>query len=77
MDDFNKSVEKKWVEVWQQAGDSLEDVKLKELRASDYYSKNRELLNKMLNYAFENRTIRKSSGLVEQQQVFMRYHEKK
>ena len=68
---------KKWIDAWDKAGVSLNEIKLNELRSHDYYQKNKALLNEMLTYAFENRTIRYTSGLVEQQQLFMKYYKLK
>ncbi len=65
---------KKWVEIWQHAGNALEDIRLQELRAPDYYSRNMHLLNEMLAYAFEHRVVKLSSGLVQQQQIFMKHY---
>jgi len=66
-----KEIEK-WIETWEKAGSALDRVKLNELRADGYYSKNQMLLNKMLQYAFEHRKLRLSSGLIEQQKIFMK-----
>ena len=66
-----KEIEK-WIETWEQAGFALDRVKLNELRASNYYSQNQVLLNEMLQYAFEHRELRLSSGLIEQQKIFMK-----
>ncbi len=65
---MEKSLKKdleKWVETWEQAESALESVKISELRANDYYLRNQRLLNDMLQYAFEHRELRLSSGLVE------------
>ena len=67
-----QETEKKWIKTWEKAAVALAEVKIKELRAPDYYESNRALLNAMLIYAFEHRTIRLTSGLVEQQKIFMR-----
>ena len=77
MDNSKINQTKKWIKIWQQAGDLLDDIKLKELRSPNYYSKNQPLLNEMLKYAFNHRTIRLDSGLIKQQQIFMKYHQKK
>jgi hypothetical protein len=58
---------KEWIKIWQQAGDALESIRLQELRSANYYAKNQSLLNEMLQYAFDHRTVRFSSGLIEQQ----------
>lgn len=65
----------KWVKTWEQAESALKSVKIGELSANDYYLQNRMLLNEMLQYAFEHREIRLSSGLVEQQKLFKKFHQ--
>jgi hypothetical protein len=67
----------KWVKTWQTAALSLENIKRNELRAYDYYEKNRILLDEMLQYACDNSKNRLSSGLVEQQRIFKKYMEAK
>jgi len=66
-----KEIEK-WLETWERAGSALDRVKLNELRAGDYYHRNQKLLNEMLQYAFEHRQPRSTSGLIEQQKIFMK-----
>jgi len=68
---------KKRVDIWQKTGLLLEEIKCDELRAPNYYKKNQALLNEMLKYAFEHRTVRLSSGLIEQQKLFMKYYKQK
>lgn len=70
-----KEIEK-WVNIWGKAGSALDEIKLKELRAVDYYNHNQALLNEMLRYAFEHRETRLSSGLIEQQKIFMKLKKK-
>ena len=72
MKDSKRKEIEKWIETWEQAGFALDRVKLNELRASNYYSQNQVLLNEMLQYAFEHRELRLSSGLIEQQKIFMK-----
>lgn len=62
---------KTWVETWKQAGASLEAIRRKELRAYDY-DKNQAIIDGMLQWACEHQQIRLSSGLVEQQRLFMK-----
>lgn len=76
MKELKISETKKWIEIWQHAGDVLEDIRLKELRSPDYYSKNLPLLNEMLEYTFNHRVVKLSSGLIKQQQIFMKYRHK-
>ena len=76
MEDTDRRDIKKWVETWKKTGSLLDKVKLKELRAADYYSRNQMFLNEMLRYAFEHRETRLSSGLIEQQKIFMKLNKK-
>ncbi len=72
MKDSKRKEIEKWIQTWEQAGFALDSVKLNELRASDYYRRNQGLLNGMLQYAFEHRQLRLTSGLIEQQKIFMK-----
>jgi hypothetical protein len=76
MKDTDRRDIKKWVETWEKTGSLLDKVKLKELRAADYYNHNQVFLNEMLRYAFEHRETRLSSGLIEQQKIFMKLNKK-
>jgi hypothetical protein len=76
MEDLKIEETKKWIQTWQIAGNSLEDIRIKELRDPDYYSRNLPLLNEMLKYAFNHRIDKLSSGLIKQQQIFMKYYHK-
>ncbi len=76
MSDSEKDI-KKWIKAWHNASLSLKELKKNELRADDYYEKNRKMLDEMLQYACENSTPRSSSGLVEQQRLFMKLKDKK
>lgn len=73
----NKKEIAKWIKTWEKAGSALNRIKLNELRSGSYYSQNQMLLNEMLRYAFEHRETRLSSGLVEQQQIFMKLKKEK
>lgn len=66
----------RWVATWQKAEKSLGSIKFMELRNKDYYLKNRDVLNNMLQYAFEKQTIRFFSGLVTLQNIFKSYYSK-
>lgn len=66
---------KRWKDAWDKAGSALAKIKAAELRDEDYYFKNLPLLNEMLNYAVEHRTVKKTSGLVIQQQLFKNIHD--
>jgi hypothetical protein len=61
---------KRWVATWQKADMSLRSIKIMELGNKDYYLKNRDILNNMLQYAFDKQTVRVFSGLVIQQNIF-------
>ena len=67
MTDVKNQEIKKWVRSWQKAALSLKGLKKNELRAPDYYEKNRKMLDEMLQYACDNANVRSFSGLVEQQ----------
>ncbi|MBD3374335.1 hypothetical protein GF406_04800 [candidate division KSB1 bacterium] len=67
---------KRWVATWQKADLSLRSIKIMELRNKDYYLKNRDILNNMLQYAFDKQTVRVFSGLVIQQNIFKTYYSK-
>ena len=67
----------RWVKTWQKAAVSLQKLKAEELRSKDYYEKNRKVLDEMLQYACDNCEVRLSSGLVEQQRLFMRMKQPK
>ena len=60
-----------WVESWKRASAALKAVKRHELRTYDY-AKNQAIVDGMLQWAFENRESRLTSGLVEQQRLFMK-----
>ena len=51
-----------------------EKDKKQELQDMDYYIKNRDLLNALLQYAFDHRTVRYTSGLAIQQKYFKAYY---
>ncbi len=72
MEDSKRKEIEKWIETWEKAESALDKVKLNELRADDYYSQNQMFINEMLQYAFEHHEPRLSSGLVEQQRLFMK-----
>ena len=60
-----------WIESWKRASVALKAVKRHELRTYDL-AKNRAIVDGMLQWAFENREPRLTSGLVEQQRLFMK-----
>jgi hypothetical protein len=72
MIESERKIIKKWIDVWKETDKALQEIKIQELRSEDYYEKNKQFLNEMLQYAFEHRTVRLSSGLVEQQKFFMK-----
>jgi hypothetical protein len=65
---------KAWVQTWQQAGKALKEIKWRELRHYDY-EKHLSLVDSMLQWAYEHREERLTSGLVEQQRWFMKLRE--
>ena len=60
-----------WIESWKRASVALKSVKRHELRTYDL-AKNQAVVDGMLQWAFENRELQLSSGLVEQQRLFIR-----
>ena len=72
MEESQRKEIKQWIDTWEKAESALDRIRLKELQADDYYSRNQVFLNEMLQYAFEHREIRLSSGLVEQQKMFIK-----
>lgn len=60
-----------WIESWKGASVVLKAVKRHELRTYDL-AKNQAIVDGLLQWAFENRELRLSSGLVEQQCLFMK-----
>ena len=65
----------KWVATWNRAGSALKEIKRRELQSFDY-AKNQAIIDEMLQWAFDNRTVRLFSGLVEQQKIFMKMQKK-
>ncbi len=63
-----------WLAAWQRADTALDKLRKQELQDKDYYLKNRDLLNSMLQYAFDHRTVRNDSGLVIMQKYFKQYY---
>lgn len=61
----------RWVKTWKRAGSALQKVKQQELHSYDY-SKNWALVDSMLQWACDHRQPRLSTGLVEQQRLFMK-----
>ena len=54
----------------------LEEIRRKELRAADYYERNKNLTNEMLQHVFEHCRIRVGCGLVDQQRLLIQFHKK-
>ncbi|MEW6606851.1 MAG: hypothetical protein AB1414_05260 [bacterium] len=71
----NKEEIRKWIKIWKIAGEALAKVKRNELQSYDY-KKNQVIVNEMLQYACEHSKVRLNSGLVEQQQIFIKFREK-
>lgn len=62
---------KRWVETWRLAGEDLERIRRKELRELDTY-RAIELLCGPADYTRPPRAPKPTSGLVEQQRLFMK-----
>jgi len=62
----------KWVKTWKKAASALKKVQKSELTEFDY-SKNYQLIDEMLQYACEHGEDRTTSGLIEQQRLFMKF----
>ena len=65
----------KWIRTWKRAGVALEKVRKRELRQFDY-SGNQTLIDEMLQWACDHPRIRKTSGMVEMQRIFMKMRKK-
>ena len=65
---------KPWVENWKRVGPILEQIKAEELRAADYHKELAGLLP-MCDLACDHAEPSKTSGLVEQQRLFMKMRE--
>ena len=65
---------KQWVERWQAAGEALEQIKRRERRGYDY-RRDFPAIDAMLQWAYEHRKPRPTSGLIEQQRLFMKWRE--
>jgi len=65
---------KEWVENWKRVGPILEQILAEELRAPDYEQGLGEFLP-MLDWACMHAQPRETSGLVEQQRLFMKMWE--
>ena len=65
---------KEWVENWKRVGPILEQMKYEELRAPDYHKELEGLLS-MCDLACMQEKPSKTSGLVEQQRLFMKMRE--
>ena len=60
-----------WVEHWRRVGPILARIRREELRAFRYED-NIELVDSLLQLGYELRSERSTSGLVEQQRLFMK-----
>ncbi len=59
-----------WVQDWQKTQAALETVHVMELQNFDY-QQHIDLLNEMLTYACRQSHAQESTGLIEQQRIFM------
>ena len=71
MKDSDQKHIKKWIDTWKRAGSALKEIKRRELQSFDY-EKNQAIIDEMLQWAFDHRKVRLTSGLVEQQRYFMK-----
>jgi hypothetical protein len=62
---------KQWVETWKRAGPELERVRREELRAFRHED-SVELIDSLLELGVQFGQVRTTSGLVEQQRLFMK-----
>jgi hypothetical protein len=62
---------RRWVETWQRAGPELDRIRRDELRVADTYRAIARLLGPA-NYREPPRAPRPTSGLVEQQRLFLK-----
>jgi hypothetical protein len=60
-----------WVENWKRAGPLLEAIRREELR-NFKHEDNVELIDALLQIGYEHRRDEPTSGLIEQQRIFMR-----
>lgn len=65
---------REWILRWEKANTALNIIRINELRNKNYYLNNREILNGMLQYAYEKRMDRLDSGLVTLQSIFKRIY---
>ena len=64
----------KWISTWRQAELALRAVRIHELQDENYYLNHRDLLNSMLQYAYDHHTVRTASGLIALQSIFKQIH---
>lgn len=75
MQDLKKNAEL-WAESWKRADTALSNIRQKQLCEYDYEKKHLYLINEMLKWAYKNKTPRLTSGLAEQQRLFMKIRKK-
>jgi hypothetical protein len=71
MDDSERERLKQWVETWKRAGPELERIRREELRAFRYEDK-AGIIESLLEIGVDFGRPRLTSGLVEQQRLFMK-----
>ena len=71
MDEAEREPMKAWVENWKQVGPLLERFRHEELR-SFRHEDNIELIDSLLQIGYRHRRDEPTSGLVEQQRIFMK-----
>jgi len=60
-----------WIKTWERASISLERLRRNRLRSYEY-SKNLDIVDRMLQWACDNIKPRSTTGLIEQQRLFMK-----
>lgn len=73
MTEAKQAIAKKCIDIWKQAGPELEAQRRADIRASDTAQALRIFTGSALWYA-QNRPELKTSGLIEQQRLFMKLH---
>lgn len=62
---------KKWLKAWLSAKNSLKKIKQKELQ-SIIYKKHWQILDEMIQWACDNQSIRRNTGLIDFQKFILK-----
>jgi hypothetical protein len=65
-----------WVKTWKRAGHALKEIKKQELRSYDY-KQHQPMVDEMLRWACDHQKERITSGLVDQQRLFVKLVERR